>query len=133
MTTVSRQLADGSRIEWDYLAETVQMFDADGVSVSSQPIPAHQVALFIKSQARSADPSAHRDALAHARVILLEYRYGAPGTPTFPEVLGPVQTAVLDYRDSGIKDPECDEHIMWINARVNEINAAALYGAGVLK
>jgi hypothetical protein len=77
--------------------------------------------------------AAHRDALAAAREILLEYRYGAPGTPSFPEVLSPVQTAVLAYRDSGARDPECDEHIMWINARVNEINAAALYGAGVLK
>jgi hypothetical protein len=76
---------------------------------------------------------AHRDALAAAREILLDYRFGAPGTPTFPEVLSPVQTAVLAYRDSGIRDAECDEHIMWINARVNEINAAALYGAGVLK
>jgi hypothetical protein len=76
---------------------------------------------------------AHRDALAAARAILLDYRFGAPGTPSFPEVLSPVQTAVLDYRDSGIRDPECDEHIMWINARVNEINAAALYGAGVLR
>lgn len=76
---------------------------------------------------------AHRAALADAREILLEYRYGAPGTPMFPEVLSPVQTAVLEYRDSGITDPECDGHIMWINARVNEINATALYAAKVLK
>jgi hypothetical protein len=75
----------------------------------------------------------HRESLVAARALLLEYRYGAPGTPTFPEVLGPVQTAVLDYRDSGITDPECDAHIMWINARVNEINSMALYGAKVLK
>lgn len=77
--------------------------------------------------------SAHRFALASAREILLGYRYGAPGTPSFPSVLSPVQTAVLEYRDGGIQDAECDTHIMWINARVNEINASALYGAGVLK
>jgi hypothetical protein len=75
----------------------------------------------------------HRSTLAAARDILLEYQFGAPDTPSFPEVLSPVQTAVLAYRDSGIEDSECDRHIMWINARVNEINAVAGFGAGILQ
>lgn len=108
----------------------------DGGKWTTRPHTPEEAALVAAEKveaARTSALTAHRDALAAARAILLDYRYGAPGTPTFPEVLSPVQTAVIDYRDSGIKDAECDEHIMWINARVNEINASALYGAGVLK
>lgn len=75
----------------------------------------------------------HRAALRSARDKLLAYNFGVPNTPTFPEVLAPVQQAVLEYRDCGIKDPVCDDHIMWINTRVNEINAAALHALGVLQ
>jgi hypothetical protein len=104
------------------------------VSAFGEPVTVEEFAANLLAGFATADSiTAHRDALAAARTILLDYHFGAPGTPSFPEVLSPVQTAVLDYRDSGIRDPECDEHIMWINARVNEINAAALYGAGVLK
>jgi hypothetical protein len=128
--------ADGGRLieRWD--ADGYARFDQNGVAVQTRRLTDQEAALVAAISAESeriALPAAHREALASARAILLDYRFGAPGTPSFPEVLSPVQTAVLDYRDSGIRDAECDEHIMWINARVNEINAAALYGAGVLK
>lgn len=63
--------------------------------------------------------SLHRNALEAAREILLDY--GTPGGYSFLETLTAVQTAVVDYRDSGIKDPACEEHLLWISLRSNEI------------
>lgn len=125
-------IIDGDTVE-DFVAGTGESLGVRRATAEELAAVAAEVERVAEHEAGVAALAAHRDALADARGILLEYRFGAPGTPSFPEVLSPVQTAVLDYRDSGVRDPECDEHIMWINARVNEINAAALYGAGVLK
>jgi hypothetical protein len=73
----------------------------------------------------------HRQALSNARELLLAY--GTPEGLSFTETYSAVQTAALEYRDSGIEDKECEDHLQWIIARTGQITAAALFQAGILE
>jgi hypothetical protein len=89
----------------------------------------------VEQRMRDTDPMVkaepHRDALDGARELLRAY--GTKDGLGFAQTYSAVQTAVLEYRDSGVTDPVCEEHRNWMTARVSEITAAALYAAGVLK
>jgi hypothetical protein len=91
---------------------------------------AFQAAAASAAQANEA-LTTHRAALSDARALLLAY--GTPDGLSFAETYSAVQTAALDYRDSGVKDAECEEHLQWITARTGQITAAALFQAGVLR
>jgi hypothetical protein len=112
------RVEDGIAVRWD------------GSTVEATP----EVVSFLATQAEAFanDPTrAHRAALFDARTLLLAY--GTPDGLSFAETYSAVQTAALDYRDSGVKDAECEEHLQWITARTGQITAAALFQAGVLK
>jgi hypothetical protein len=97
------------------------------------PIPSDaEIIAKISAAAAAADTLlAHRAALSDARSLLLDY--GTPDGLPFAETYSAVQTAALDYRDAGINDKECEEHIQWITARTGQITAAALHQAGLLQ
>jgi hypothetical protein len=120
--------------EYDTDADTFTRWDRHGVVLELRPLTAEErTATLGDPEARARDEAldAHRDALAGARELLRAY--GTPQGLGFAQTYSAVQTAVLDYRDSGIVDPVCEEHRGWMVARVGEITAAALYAAGVLR
>lgn len=127
MTIEIDQVNDGLEVVWDYGAFTATFVQNGEVlnvvsysSVESMPRPIGGFVSYV-------DPVvAHREALQQAREILLDY--GTPDGFTFEQTLFAVQTAVVEYRDSGFKDPECEENLIWISLRSNEITTLRSLG-----
>lgn len=70
-----------------------------------------------------------RDNLSTAREVLLAF--GTPTGLSFAETMSATQTALYDYRDSGLTDSVCEEIKTWMTARSVEIIASAAYSAGL--
>lgn len=70
-----------------------------------------------------------RDTLSAARSVLLAF--GTQDGLSFAETYSATQTAMIEYRDSGLSDPQCDQDVAWMTARSVEIIASAAYQAGL--
>lgn len=116
-----QELCDLFGITPDDLAETRARAEAERIAAEAA---AAAVA------ATDAARTTNRSSLTEARELLLAY--GTPQGLSFVETYSAVQTAVLDYRDAGVRDEACEQHLQWITTRVGEITASALYSLGAL-